>query len=94
MPQAVFQEWQAYDRLSPIDFGWRMEVAAGMLAALQANIHRDTKRRPEAYAPADFMPDWDGELRPKKEPGQIWQSLKAIAKVMGLPVVKTEKAVN
>jgi hypothetical protein len=45
--------------------------------ALLAEINRDSKRRPEPFAPADFLPSWarepkgsaDGEAKPEKAGG-------------------------
>lgn len=50
-----FSEWMAYDRVEP--FGdERADLRIGVLSSLTANIHRDKKKRSEAYSPLDFMP--------------------------------------
>lgn len=34
----------------------RADLRAGIVAAVVANANRDAKRRPEPFAPSDFMP--------------------------------------
>lgn len=45
----------------------RLEIAIGLLAALTANINRDSKRRPEPFQPKDFMIDWAERLKDPEE---------------------------
>ena len=64
MSSAEFAEWQAYDRLEP--FGpWRADLNAGIVASTIANVNRGKNRK--AYAPKDFMPDWDPPDAPPKD---------------------------
>jgi hypothetical protein len=48
-------EWMAYDRLEPLGLG-RVNLGLASLAAMTANIHRDTEKRPEPFDPEDFLP--------------------------------------
>jgi hypothetical protein len=36
----------------------RADLNAGIITSTLANIHRDSKRRPEPFSPADFMPKY------------------------------------
>lgn len=48
-------EWFAYALLE--GFGdRRADIRMGILASLIANVHRDAKRKPSPYKPADFIP--------------------------------------
>lgn len=50
-----FAEWMAYSTHEP--FGpEREDQRAGMIAALIANVNRDTKKRSEPYDVEDFFP--------------------------------------
>jgi crotonobetainyl-CoA:carnitine CoA-transferase CaiB-like acyl-CoA transferase len=49
-------EWEAFDRLEPIDSAARGELANAIVAQTLANIHRD--KNAEAFAASDFMMDW------------------------------------
>lgn len=60
-------EWEAYYRLEP--FGEeRADLRAGIIAATEANAHRDAKKHRKAYEPGDFMPRFD--LQQKKQSPQ------------------------
>jgi len=60
MPYSEFLECWAYEHLEP--FGERGAYKrAGILAALTANIHRDSKTRPEPFTPEDFIPSVERE---------------------------------
>ena len=51
----VFAQWMAYASIEP--FGEeRADVRAGIIASVIANVNRDRKKRPEPFAPQDFMP--------------------------------------
>jgi hypothetical protein len=68
-----FAEWKAYYRRNP--FGpLRDDQRAGIVAAVQANIHRDEKRRSDPYT-------WDDFLRPKPTEPQSWQQMLVIAEM-------------
>lgn len=59
-----FAEWMAYYNLEP----WGKEFDAyerALIVSLLANIHRDSKKRPEAYQPQDFMVRFND--RPEKK---------------------------
>lgn len=46
--------WMAYSSIEP--FGeYRSELRHGQQMALQANINRDNKRKPDPYVAGDFM---------------------------------------
>ena len=51
-------EWMAYYSLEP--WGeWRADLRMARIAALLANINRDTERKPEPYTEEDFMLEFD-----------------------------------
>ena len=55
-------EWLALYKIDP--WGeFRADLRMGIQAAVVANVNRDSKRKPDAYTPADFMPDF----APQKE---------------------------
>jgi hypothetical protein len=48
-------EMMAFERLEP--FGaLHQELMLGQVCAVIANVHRDSKRRSDPFAPQDFMP--------------------------------------
>ncbi len=48
-------EWFAFSALE--GFGERRaDLRMGILASLIANVHRDARKKPSAYKPADFIP--------------------------------------
>lgn len=74
MSSAEFAEWMAYYTLEP--FGEeRADLRMAVLASLIANANRDPKRRKRAYAPKDFMPQFD-------RPEQDWQQQLSIAEML------------
>ena len=57
MPHREFLDWVALYQIEP--FGdvrgdWQMAT----LASLTANINRDSKKRPKAFEPGDFVPNF------------------------------------
>lgn len=49
-------EWMAFYALEP----WGSDVESwrfGMIAAVIANVNRDSKKQPRAFTPQDFMPN-------------------------------------
>ena len=55
MPYSDFVMCWAYEVMEP--FGEKGDyLRAGALASLTANIHRDTKKHREPFAPEDFFP--------------------------------------
>ena len=61
--------WMAYAAIEP--FGeYRSELRHGQQMALQANINRDSKRKPQPYAPAEFMNFVDSQEEERSEPTQ------------------------
>jgi len=58
-------EWEAYDRLEPLDDAARNELACAIVASTMANLHRDPNR--DRYAAADFMQDWAKQWRDQTE---------------------------
>ena len=88
MTSAEFTEWMAYYELEP--FG---ELVAdqrhGVATALQANLNRDPKTRPEPYKPEDFI-HWrqtgeTAEAEPVQLEDDVAQSNLIRASVFGLP---------
>ena len=59
--------WMAYAAIEP--FGeYRSELRHGQQMALQANINRDSKRKPQPYTPAEFMNFVDSPEEERSEP--------------------------
>jgi hypothetical protein len=55
MSGAEFMEWIAHYQREPWgDF--RIDLAGARITALLANVNRDTKKRPQPFSIADFMP--------------------------------------
>lgn len=73
-------EWIAYWTIEP-PLAERIEVAIAILSSLTANIHRDSKTRPEPFEPADFMARWgeqkreDGDGMSPEHVGRVMESL-------------------
>lgn len=86
LPAALFAEWQAYYSLEP----WgedRADLRAGIIASVTANVHRDAKRRPDAFTPQDFMPRFEVETRKKL---QTWQDQLEIARLITIALGGTD----
>ena len=77
-------EWLAYDRLYGLP-DWRDDFRVAAMCALLANINRDAKKKPSAYSPADFMPDFGVEKEPQSEERQmaIMKQVEMIAQAQG-----------
>jgi uncharacterized membrane protein len=73
-------EWQAYDRLEPIDnqqrSDLRMGILASLIANLAANIYSKKNKKPKKFKPEDFMPKWNTSGRAKKQ--QSVEEMKSI----------------
>lgn len=55
MSAAELAGWRQFYDLEP--WGWQADCyRAGIVAALLANIHRDTRRQPFPFKPLDFVP--------------------------------------
>ena len=55
IPWDLFCEWRSFYEQAP----WgdlRDDMRSGIIASTIANVHRDSKKRPTAYRPDDFMP--------------------------------------
>lgn len=77
---AEFAEWMAYSMHEP--FGpEREDQRAGVVAALIANVNRDSKRRSEPYDVEDFFPRWGAEPEEAEKP-DLQSKLMAWAKTM------------
>ncbi|MCC6426284.1 MAG: hypothetical protein IT435_05635 [Phycisphaerales bacterium] len=61
----------------------RLDQRAGVLAALIANVNRDSKRRRKPFVPADFYPSLGKTTRRLPTPHQFYQNLAALTG--GLP---------
>lgn len=55
--------WMAFDDIEPLG-DVRMDLGFGVVASTLANIHRDTKKRPQAFLPQDYMPLWQRQRPP------------------------------
>lgn len=59
------------------------------LCALYAEAHRDEKKRPEAFSPADFLPDLKREREKKTKPvADVGEKVKNLFACMGARQVK------
>ena len=56
LDSAELAEWEAFDRLEPLDHGLRAELAAAIVAQTAANLHRGENAAP--YVLDDFRIDW------------------------------------
>lgn len=75
-------EWMAFNTLEP--FGDpRADMRAGIVASVIANVNRDAKKRPKPYMPADFMPEFDEQTRPKKTAKEIYMEFRTWALAAG-----------
>ncbi|RQM48648.1 hypothetical protein EHZ19_10610 [Paraburkholderia bannensis] len=69
MTSEEFTRWMEFEKIEP--FGERLaDLRMGTLAALLANLHRDTKRKREPYVPSDFAP-WMLDAAPEEPGGPI-----------------------
>ena len=63
----------AFYRLEP--FGAeRDNLHAGIVASMVANVNRDTKKRPEPFAPHDFLIEVEDFEEDIEEEGQGWEA--------------------
>lgn len=60
MTYEEFQHWLALMEIEPVG-EQRMDLRFAMLAALIANVHRDSEKRSQAYKLDDFLPDFWNE---------------------------------
>ncbi len=71
LPEPLFQEWMAFDRLEPVSDGHRLDVGLASLQAVLYNIAaapaiREKKLRP--YTLLDFLPAWHREPEENERP--------------------------
>jgi hypothetical protein len=59
----------------------RADLNAGIIASTIANCHRDSTKRPEPFAPADFMPKF-GEPEQEDDGGEDDGGLEAMRRLM------------
>lgn len=60
--------WVAFSREEP--FGeLREDLRFGTIAALTANVNRDSKKRPRPYEPSDFFPALKGPQHARSKSG-------------------------
>jgi hypothetical protein len=50
--------WDGYYQIYPFPQD-RLEWSFAMLASVQANIHRDSKKKSKPFEPSDFLPKWE-----------------------------------
>jgi hypothetical protein len=81
-------EWQAYNKINPIDTSWRKELQMAQLISLIHNvvnaIYCAEGSQPINTTAKDFMPNWDGENEvpevKKSSPEEILAIFKGVAK--------------
>lgn len=84
MSAREFREWLAYDSIEPIDSDRRMELAAGVNAALHYNMNR--RQGSPAMTPRQFMPNWDGSDAKQQSPQEMLEIARSLA-ASGLGVI-------
>ena len=65
-------EWEAYDKLDPINNNWRQDLNTAKLSSLIINIvnalyHDPKKGEPDVSTPINFMPIWDDETEEQRK---------------------------
>jgi len=81
MTAAEFAEWQEFDALEWIGER-RADLRSANLAALVANVNRDSKRRPKPFTAIEFMPF---EPQPKPDPAEVAKRLRETFGAMAAP---------
>lgn len=82
-----FAEWMAYSVHEP--FGpEREDQRAGMIAALIANVNRDTKKRSEPYDVEDFFPRYVSTTAEEAAPVDLESKIKSWATAMNAAAEK------
>jgi hypothetical protein len=73
-----FSQWAAYDLISPIG-DERGDWQAAVVASVIAETNRDSRKRPRAFQPKDFLLEWGP---PEK---QDWRAIRkrALAQLTG-----------
>lgn len=74
---AEFIDWIAYSELEPFD-EVRADIRAASICATLANIHRNSKKRPQPFKISDFLVHFEDDDKPKSRK-QSWQQQKLIA---------------
>lgn len=72
-------EWQAYNRLEPInrdEFGWAM--LCSVVSNLALSIYSKKGTHPKYTTPGDFIPKWDSPSGEKEKPVQSIEEQKGI----------------
>ena len=84
MPSDELTHWMAYSMVEPFD-GYRMDLGFALIAAILANVNRDSKTPP--FSIQNFVTDWWGEWETKEEanPEDFKNKLLAWAKAAGKP---------
>jgi hypothetical protein len=80
---AEFAEWMAFDKISPISVGDKLDVLFARSDALFAEAHRDRKKRSTPYQVADFLPVWARPKQPQPgDPDALLRKAEAITQAM------------
>lgn len=79
LDSAELAEWEAFDRLEPLDHGLRAELAAAIVTQTAANLHRGENAAP--YVLDDFRIDWAAPWR-ETEALDIEQRMAAAAEAI------------
>lgn len=77
MSSQEFALYLAYDRLDPIGMT-RFDMGIGIVCKTLANVHGNKKVKV-----SDFMPDYDGTIRPRKTPNDMWAIMKGFTRAAG-----------
>lgn len=73
-------EWEAFDKIDPLgsfrdDFRMATMCATNTNLAIQVN---SSKKNPKLTTALDFMPDWDGSLKERRNKKQSVEEMKAL----------------
>lgn len=60
----------------------RDNLHAGIVASMVANVNRDVKKRPEPFAPHDFLIETGIDEEDDEEEGQGWESQLKIVEML------------
>lgn len=87
MSYAEFVEWAAYYEVEPFG-GARADIHAAQICAVLGEVNRNRRKRRKAFAVADFLIDWWGDRKRRRDGPEQAQALldkfRGLAEAMGL----------
>lgn len=79
MPSWMLDEWIDFDRAEPIDLRYRVDLNAGIVAAMLANVFGSRRK---TYRPEAFMPKFKRPVK-KRKAEDLYQEFRAWAQFLG-----------